>query len=120
MNNTKFSWKGYWEPTPKGIRKIADSLLAGGMLIATFSVFADRPKFGVVDGVGVNVGVVVGLAVFVGERVGVVVGLLVTVGVFVGVLVRVGVTLLVGVGVIKITSPSMHPLLSSILMTIFV
>jgi len=45
MNNTKFSWKGYWEPTPKGIRKIADSLLAGGMLIATFSVFADRPKF---------------------------------------------------------------------------
>jgi hypothetical protein len=79
-----------------------------------------NPKFGVVDGVGVNVGVVVGLAVFVGERVGVVVGLLVTVGVFVGVLVRVGVTLLVGVGVIKITSPSMHPLLSSILMTIFV
>lgn len=45
MKNTKFSWKGYWEPTPKGIRKIADSLLAGGMLIATFSVFADHTKF---------------------------------------------------------------------------
>jgi len=45
MKNKKFSWKGYWEPTPKGIRKIADSLLAGGMLIATFSVFVDHAKF---------------------------------------------------------------------------
>ena len=41
----KFTWKGYWEPTPKGIRKMSDSLLAGGMLIATFSVLNDHPKF---------------------------------------------------------------------------
>lgn len=41
----KYTWKGYWEPTPKGIRKIADSLLAGGMLVATFSVFTNHEKF---------------------------------------------------------------------------
>jgi hypothetical protein len=42
------------------------------------------------------------------------------VGVTVLVGVIVGVTLLVGVGVIKITSPSIHPSLSIILITIFV
>lgn len=40
----KFSWKGYWEPTPKGIRKIADSLLAGATLASTFAAMSDHPK----------------------------------------------------------------------------
>ena len=40
----KFSWKGYWEPTPKGIRKIADSILAGATLGSTFAAMSDHPK----------------------------------------------------------------------------
>lgn len=40
----KFSWKGYWKPTPKGIRKIADSLLAGATLASTFAMINDHPK----------------------------------------------------------------------------
>jgi hypothetical protein len=40
----KFSWKGYWQPTPKGIRKIADSLLAGAMTISTFAYINDHPQ----------------------------------------------------------------------------
>ena len=40
----KFSWKGYWAPTPKGIRKIADSLLAGATLASTFAAMSDHPK----------------------------------------------------------------------------
>ena len=40
----KFTWKGYWEPTPKGIRKIADSVLAGATLASTFAVMSDHPK----------------------------------------------------------------------------
>jgi hypothetical protein len=38
----KFSWKGYWQPTPKGIRKIADSILAGAMTISTFAAIEDH------------------------------------------------------------------------------
>jgi hypothetical protein len=37
----KFSWKGYWEPTPQGIRKIADSILAGAMTVSTISFASD-------------------------------------------------------------------------------
>jgi hypothetical protein len=40
----KFSWKGYWSPTPKSIRKIADSILAGATLASTFAVMNDYPK----------------------------------------------------------------------------
>lgn len=39
----KFTWKGYWQPTPKGIRKIADSLLAGATLASTFAMMNDHP-----------------------------------------------------------------------------
>ena len=39
-----FTWKGYWEPTPKGIRKIADSVLAGATLGSTFAAMNDHPK----------------------------------------------------------------------------
>lgn len=40
----KFTWEGYWQPTPKGIRKIADSILAGATLTSTFAVMNDHPK----------------------------------------------------------------------------
>lgn len=40
----KFSWKGYFEPTPKSIRKVADSILAGATLASTFAVMNDYPK----------------------------------------------------------------------------
>ena len=40
----KFTWKGYWEPTPKGIRKLADSILAGATLGGTFAAMNDHPK----------------------------------------------------------------------------
>jgi ABC-type transport system involved in cytochrome c biogenesis permease subunit len=37
----KYSWKGYWKPTPKSMRKAADSILAGAMTVATFSFMID-------------------------------------------------------------------------------
>lgn len=40
----KFSWKGYWQPTPKSVRKLADSILAGATLASTFAVMNDYPK----------------------------------------------------------------------------
>ena len=40
----KFTLKGYWEPTPKGIRKIADSVLAGATISGTFAAMNDHPK----------------------------------------------------------------------------
>ena len=39
----KFSLKGYWAPTPKTIRKAADSILAGATLASTFAVVNDHP-----------------------------------------------------------------------------
>ena len=41
------SLKGYFEPTPKLIRKAADSLLAGATLASTFAVMNDHPKLAV-------------------------------------------------------------------------
>ena len=41
----KFTWKGYWEPTPKKIRKIADAILATATLISTYSFFNDNKGF---------------------------------------------------------------------------
>lgn len=43
----KFSWKGYWQPTPKGIRKIADALLAGCLTLAGFAASANHPILGI-------------------------------------------------------------------------
>ena len=40
----KYSWKHYWEPTPKLIRRIADSLLAGAMTISSFAAFNNNDK----------------------------------------------------------------------------
>ena len=36
-----FNLKGYFEPTPKSIRKFADSLLAGAMTVSTISFVND-------------------------------------------------------------------------------
>jgi len=43
----KFCLKGYWAPTPKLIRKAADSILAGATLAASYSVVNDHPKVAV-------------------------------------------------------------------------
>lgn len=37
----KYSWKGYWQPTPKSIRKVADSILAGAMTVSAFGYMTD-------------------------------------------------------------------------------
>jgi hypothetical protein len=55
----KFSWKGYWAPTPKGIRKIADALLAGCLTIAGFAASADHPTL------GITIAIIGGVAKFV-------------------------------------------------------
>lgn len=34
--------QSYWKPTPKKIRRIADSILAGATTIATFAAFNDH------------------------------------------------------------------------------
>jgi hypothetical protein len=44
----KLSWKGYWKPTPKNIRKAADSLLGAATLASTFSYVLDHPKLGLI------------------------------------------------------------------------
>jgi hypothetical protein len=44
----KLSWKGYWKPTPKGIRKLADSILAGATLASTFTFVYDYKKLSIV------------------------------------------------------------------------
>jgi hypothetical protein len=38
----KISFKSYWKPTPKLIRKIADSILAGSTLFSTYSYLEDH------------------------------------------------------------------------------
>ena len=43
----KFTWKGYFEPTPKIIRKAADSILAGATMAATYSVVTEHEKIAV-------------------------------------------------------------------------
>jgi hypothetical protein len=44
----KLSIKGYWQPTPKIIRKIADSLLASAMLVASISFVNDYKTIAIV------------------------------------------------------------------------
>ena len=41
----KFSWNGYWKPTPKLIRKFADSLLIFTMSLSTASFATDHEKW---------------------------------------------------------------------------
>lgn len=41
MKQTKFGWKEYWKPTPKKIRKIADSLSAAALAVSAFTFASD-------------------------------------------------------------------------------
>lgn len=38
------NFKSYWKPTPKSIRKIADSILAASVTIASFAAFSEHTK----------------------------------------------------------------------------
>jgi len=42
----KFSWKGYWEPTPKNIRKLADAIVAAATFSGSMIVLNGEPKIG--------------------------------------------------------------------------
>lgn len=44
----KLSSKSYWQPTPKNIRKFADSLLAGAMTVSTFAFINDHANIATV------------------------------------------------------------------------
>jgi hypothetical protein len=48
MNNLKFGWGHYWSSTPKGIRKIADALLAGAMTVSTIGFVNDYKTISIV------------------------------------------------------------------------
>lgn len=53
---TKFTWKSYWEPTPKRIRRFGDSLAAAGTLGAGIAVLNGHPIVGTVVMVAAVVG----------------------------------------------------------------
>ena len=42
--NFQLNLKSYWKPTPKSIRKIADSILAASVTIASFAAFNEHTK----------------------------------------------------------------------------
>lgn len=44
----KFGWSHYWKPTPKGIRKLADSLLAAALTVSTISFANDYKTIAIV------------------------------------------------------------------------
>jgi len=44
----KFCLKSYWAPTPKKIRKIADSLLGSAMLLSSFAFVNDYKTIAIV------------------------------------------------------------------------
>jgi len=41
-----FDWKGYWEPTPKKIRKLADAIVAATTFSGSMIVLNGEPKMG--------------------------------------------------------------------------
>jgi len=46
--NFKVNVESYWSPTPKGIRKIADSVLAGCTFAGGMTAMSGNPTIGVV------------------------------------------------------------------------
>lgn len=42
----KFSWKEYWAPTPKKIRKMADAIVAAATFSGTLLSLNDNVKMG--------------------------------------------------------------------------
>jgi hypothetical protein len=47
-NKLKYSWKSYWEPTPKNIRKMADAIVAACAFSGGLASFNGEPKIGTV------------------------------------------------------------------------
>ena len=42
----KFSWNGYWKPTPKNIRKMADAIVAATTFSGSMIVLNGEAKIG--------------------------------------------------------------------------
>lgn len=42
----KYNWKGYWQPTPKIIRKLADAIVAATTFSGSMIVLNGEPKIG--------------------------------------------------------------------------
>jgi len=42
----KYNWKGYWQPTPKIIRKLADAIVAAATFSGSMIVLNGEPKIG--------------------------------------------------------------------------
>jgi hypothetical protein len=43
----KFTWKGYWKPTPLILRKIGDALLAVFSMLSVSSIATDHKYIGI-------------------------------------------------------------------------
>jgi hypothetical protein len=48
MKKTIFGWESYWKPTPNGIRKLADALLAAAMTVSTISFVNDYKTIAII------------------------------------------------------------------------
>ena len=44
---TKFSWKGYWKPTPKKMRKMGDALLGVFSITSVSSMIMDNKSLAI-------------------------------------------------------------------------
>lgn len=44
----KFKWSGYWKPTPKKIRKIADAIVAAATFSGSIVVLNSHPLAGTI------------------------------------------------------------------------
>jgi len=44
----KFKWSGYWKPTPKKIRKIADAIVAATTFSGSITVLNGHPLAGTI------------------------------------------------------------------------
>ena len=45
--SSKFTWKGYWKPTPLILRKIGDALLAVFSMLSVSSIATDHKYVGI-------------------------------------------------------------------------
>ena len=44
----KFGWNHYWKPTPKSVRRFADSFLAAALTVASISFASDYKTIAIV------------------------------------------------------------------------
>ena len=56
MAKFSLSSNGYWSPTPKAIRKAADSLLAGAMTVSTISFVNDYKTIAMIVLIAAGIG----------------------------------------------------------------